>query len=81
MLRISWVNRITNKEVLRRVSKFKNMETLRPMKTRKLLYHGHSYRNEKYDLFGWFCTEKSMEREAWIGEDGKQTREGGAVVQ
>lgn len=48
ILRISWVDRITNEEVLRRVKK--KREILLLIKERKLQYLGHIMRNRKYQL-------------------------------
>ncbi|CAG9837313.1 unnamed protein product [Diabrotica balteata] len=48
ILRISWVNRVTNVEVLRRMRKDK--EVLNTIKARKLQYLGHVVRRERYNL-------------------------------
>ncbi|MDK1801117.1 hypothetical protein LRR74_28510, partial [Klebsiella pneumoniae] len=48
ILRISWVSRITNKEVLRRMGKEK--EIIDTVKIRKLQYLGHVMRGERYTL-------------------------------
>ena len=48
MLRISWVEHITNIQVLDRMSKQK--EILNNIKIRKLQYLGHISRNSKYQL-------------------------------
>lgn len=48
ILRISWVERVTNVEVMRRIRKEK--EVIMTIKRRKLLYMGHVMRGEKYQL-------------------------------
>ena len=48
ILRISWRDRVTNLEVLRRMNT--NKELLPTIKQRKLMYFGHVMRNEKYRL-------------------------------
>lgn len=48
ILRISWVDRVTNAEVLERMSKSK--ELLDTVKERKIQYLGHVMRGEKYEL-------------------------------
>lgn len=48
MLRISWVDKITNEEVLNRMKKDK--ELLYTIKKRKLEYFGHLMRGEKYEV-------------------------------
>lgn len=48
MLRISWVQRVTNEEVLRRVRK--SRELLQTIKRRKVSYLGHVLRHERYRL-------------------------------
>jgi hypothetical protein len=48
MLRIPWVQRVTNVEVLRRMCKQK--ELLRIIKERKMQYLGHVLRGERYEL-------------------------------
>ena len=44
-----WTNKITNEEVLRHMSK--ERELLNIIKARKLQYHGHIHKNEKYTVF------------------------------
>ena len=46
MLRISWVERVTNVEVMRRIRKEK--EVILTIKRRQILYMGHILRGEKY---------------------------------
>ena len=48
ILRISWVERITNVEVMRRMHK--EREVILTIKRRKLLYMGHVMRGEKYQI-------------------------------
>ena len=48
ILRISWTSRTTNKEVLRRMGKDKEIMTI--IKIRKLQYLGHVMRGERYTL-------------------------------
>lgn len=48
MLRISWIQRITNNNVLQRMGKQK--ELLNTIKERKLQYLGHVMRGERYEL-------------------------------
>lgn len=48
VLKISWTERITNEEVLRRVGK--ERELLTTNKRRKVAYLGHIMRNQKYDI-------------------------------
>lgn len=48
ILRISWVERVTNIEVLRRMKK--EREIILTIKERKLLYLGHIMRGDKYQL-------------------------------
>lgn len=48
ILRISWVDRITNVEVLQRLGK--NTEILNTIKKRKLEYLGHIMRHERYRI-------------------------------
>ena len=46
MLKIPWTSRVSNPEVLNRVSKEK--EVLYEIKWRKLQYFGHVMKNEKF---------------------------------
>ncbi|XP_045480979.1 uncharacterized protein LOC123685370 [Harmonia axyridis] len=48
ILRVSWKDRITNIEVLRRIGREKEVE--RTIKERKLQYLGHIMRGEKYNI-------------------------------
>lgn len=48
MLRISWIQKITNEEVLRKLNT--ETELLYTIKKRKLEYLGHIMRNKKYEL-------------------------------
>lgn len=48
ILRISWVDKVTNMEVLRRMGKEK--EILQTIQVRKIQYLGHIMRNSKYQL-------------------------------
>lgn len=48
MLRISWVQRITNDEVLQRMQKQK--EILNTIKERKMQYLGHVMRGGRYEI-------------------------------
>lgn len=48
ILRISWVSRITNQEVLRRMGKEK--ELIKTIKRRKLQYLGHVIRGVNYNI-------------------------------
>jgi hypothetical protein len=48
ILKIQWVQRITNAEVLRRLNK--ELEIMNSIKRRKLEYLGHITRGEKYEL-------------------------------
>lgn len=48
MLNISWVQKVTNVEVLRRMGK--SLEVLRTVKERKLQYFGHVMRGERYRI-------------------------------
>lgn len=49
ILKISWVDHITNDEVLRRIG-LQSTEVLKTIKKRKLSYFGHIMRGEKYAL-------------------------------
>ena len=48
MLSISWTQKVTNAEVLRRVGQ--NRKLMQTIKTRKVAYLGHVFRHERYDL-------------------------------
>ena len=48
MLKISWIDRLRNTDVLARMGK--ELEVLYEIKRRKLDYFGHVIRNEKYRL-------------------------------
>lgn len=48
MLKIRWIHRVTNKEVLRRAGK--SRELMATMKRRKTAYLGHVLRHERYQL-------------------------------
>lgn len=48
ILRISWIDKVTNEEVLRRMQKDK--EVILTIKRRKMLYMGHIMRGEKYRI-------------------------------
>ncbi|CAH2096300.1 unnamed protein product [Euphydryas editha] len=48
MLRISWTDKVTNLEVLRRMGK--NLELIRTIKQRKTAYLGHVLRHDRYSL-------------------------------
>ena len=48
ILRISWLDKVTNDEVLRRIKK--NTELINTTKIRKLPYFGHIMRNPKYQF-------------------------------
>lgn len=48
MLRISWVQRITNLEVLERMEKSKELMLI--VKEKKTTYTGHIMRSERYEL-------------------------------
>ncbi|KAF6217287.1 hypothetical protein GE061_001641 [Apolygus lucorum] len=48
ILRISWMDRVTNVEVLRRVGK--SVELLLTVKERKTQYNGHVMRGDRYEL-------------------------------
>ncbi|XP_045537894.1 uncharacterized protein LOC123721881 [Papilio machaon] len=48
MLRISWIQKVSNVRVLQRVGK--NRELLQTIKQRKVAYLGHVLRHEKYHL-------------------------------
>ena len=48
MLQISWVQRVRNDEVLRRVKK--SRELMKNIKRRKVAYLGHVLRHERYHL-------------------------------
>lgn len=48
MLRVSWMVRVTNEEVLRRMGKDK--ELLSTVKERKLKYVGHIMRGDRYEV-------------------------------
>lgn len=61
ILRISWVDRITNEEVLRRMDK--EREVLNNIKKRKLEYLGHIMRNEhRYSLLQLILQGKVLGR-------------------
>ena len=71
MLRISWVERVTNVEVLRCMKK--EREALLTIKKRKLLYMGHVMRGEKYQTLqvimqGKIQGKRSMgrRRNSWL---------------
>ncbi|XP_045485783.1 uncharacterized protein LOC123689499 [Pieris rapae] len=48
MLRISWIQKVTNEEVLRRVVMGKKL--MRNIKQRKVAYLGHVLRHDRYHL-------------------------------
>jgi len=48
MLRVSWIQRVTNNEILQRMGKQK--ELLNTIKERKMQYLGHVLRGERYKL-------------------------------
>ena len=48
MLRLSWIQKITNEEVLRRMDKRK--ELMNAMMQRKTLYFGHIMRGQRYSI-------------------------------
>ena len=65
ILNISWVDRVTNVEVLRRIGKDK--EVVKTVKTRKLRYFGHMMRGQKYRILqlileGKICGKRSRGR-------------------
>ncbi|KAI5753273.1 hypothetical protein M8J77_025408 [Diaphorina citri] len=65
ILNIPWVDKVTNKEVLRRMDK--ERELMNIIKTRKLQYFGHVMRGEKYQLLhriiqGKICGKKRRGR-------------------
>lgn len=71
ILRISWVERITNVEVMRRMHK--EREVIPTIKRRKLLYMGHVMRGEKYQMLqiivqGKIQGKRSMgrRRNSWL---------------
>jgi len=70
MLRISWVDRITNDEVLRRMRKQK--QVLNTIKVRKLQYWGHVMRGDRYGLLqvikqGKIHEQRRIEKDAFPG--------------
>ncbi|RZF39011.1 hypothetical protein LSTR_LSTR014707 [Laodelphax striatellus] len=66
MLRVSWVDRITNQEILSRMRKGK--ELLPMIKSRKLEYLGHIMRNtERYQLLQVILQGKILGRRG-VGE-------------
>uniref|UniRef100_A0A8D8LLB2 Endonuclease-reverse transcriptase n=1 Tax=Cacopsylla melanoneura TaxID=428564 RepID=A0A8D8LLB2_9HEMI len=65
ILNISWVEKISNLEVLRRMNK--NLEVVKTIKSRKLKYFGHMMRGEKYEILhrilqGKICGKKGRGR-------------------
>ena len=71
MLRVSWIQKVTNEEILRRVNK--NTELLPMIKRRKLLYLGHILRGERYGILrlvmeGKICGARSAgrRRNSWL---------------
>lgn len=65
ILNISWVDHVTNLEVLRRIGKDKKI--LKTVKIRKLEYFGHMMRGQKYQILqlileGKLCGERSRGR-------------------
>ena len=65
ILNISWVDKVTNLEVLRRIGK--NLEVIKTIKTRKMQYFGHVIRGGKYHLLhlileGKICGKKGRGR-------------------
>jgi hypothetical protein len=71
ILNISWVDKVTNAEVLRRIGK--EPEMMKIIKSRKLQYFGHLLRGEKYQLLqliiqGKICGKRSRgrPRTSWL---------------
>lgn len=71
ILNISWIDKVSNLEVLRRMNK--NVEVLKTIKTRKLEYFGHMIRGEKYTLLqlilqGKICGKRGRgrKRTSWL---------------
>uniref|UniRef100_A0A8D8SHV0 Craniofacial development protein 2 n=1 Tax=Cacopsylla melanoneura TaxID=428564 RepID=A0A8D8SHV0_9HEMI len=68
MLRISWIQKITNAEVLRRMNK--EAELVNIIKTRKLQYLGHIMRNEhRYELLQSILQGKILAKEDQDAEE------------
>lgn len=72
MLRVSWVDRVTNTEVLRRIGKEREMENT--IKERKLQYFGHVMRGERYSILRLIIQGKiegkrsiGRRRVSWLG--------------
>uniref|UniRef100_A0A2S2PW26 Uncharacterized protein n=1 Tax=Sipha flava TaxID=143950 RepID=A0A2S2PW26_9HEMI len=70
ILNISWVDKVTNKEILR---KGKEPEVMKIIKPRKLQYFGHLLRSEKYQVLqliiqGKICRKRSRgrPRTSWL---------------
>uniref|UniRef100_A0A8D9AE48 Uncharacterized protein n=1 Tax=Cacopsylla melanoneura TaxID=428564 RepID=A0A8D9AE48_9HEMI len=67
ILKISWVDKITNEEVLRRMGKEK--EIMNTVKKRKLEYLGHIMRNEEK-----YCLLKTILQGKVYGKRGRGRR-------
>ncbi|XP_039291702.1 uncharacterized protein LOC120353116 [Nilaparvata lugens] len=68
VLRISWMDRVTNKAVLERMDK--DLEVMNIIKSRKLAYFGHIMRNEeKYSLL------KSVLQGRYVAEEDQEEGE------
>lgn len=68
MLKISWIEKVRNEEVIRR-AKLRDRELLEIIKKRKISYFGHIMREDRYE-FQRLILEGKVEGKRGIGRKG-----------